>query len=148
MIFIFSYWFSYKENTHQLYNLLSFHVWGQNQLYTMVPWEDNVVYKLKPEISERPLGTHWVSLYIPKLFSVFLLILIFAGMKVLPWLCNIYVTEDFNVSGGFPGGSEGKASALSAGDPGSIPALGRSLVSCGDIFPDPSDVNLIKSVIN
>ena len=28
---------------------------------------------------------------------------------------------------GFPGGSEGKASACNAGDPGSIPGLGRSL---------------------
>ena len=27
---------------------------------------------------------------------------------------------------GFPGGSEGKASARNAGDPGSIPGLGRS----------------------
>ena len=27
---------------------------------------------------------------------------------------------------GFPGGSDGKASAWSAGDPGSIPGLGRS----------------------
>ena len=27
---------------------------------------------------------------------------------------------------GFPGGSEGKASACNAGDPGSIPGLGRS----------------------
>ena len=28
---------------------------------------------------------------------------------------------------GFPGGSEGKESACSAGDPGSVPGLGRSL---------------------
>ena len=28
---------------------------------------------------------------------------------------------------GFPGGSDGKASACNAGDPGSIPGLGRSL---------------------
>ena len=28
---------------------------------------------------------------------------------------------------GFPGGSDGKASACSAGDPGLIPGLGRSL---------------------
>ena len=28
--------------------------------------------------------------------------------------------------GGFPGGSDGKASACSAGDPGSTPGLGRS----------------------
>ena len=28
--------------------------------------------------------------------------------------------------GGFPGGSDGKASARNAGDPGSIPGLGRS----------------------
>ena len=28
--------------------------------------------------------------------------------------------------GGFPGGSDGKASACSAGDQGSIPVLGRS----------------------
>ena len=27
---------------------------------------------------------------------------------------------------GFPGGSEGKESACSAGDPGSVPGLGRS----------------------
>ena len=27
---------------------------------------------------------------------------------------------------GFPGGSDGKASAYNAGDPGSIPGLGRS----------------------
>ena len=30
------------------------------------------------------------------------------------------------VLGGFPGGSEDKASACNAGDPGSIPGLGRS----------------------
>ena len=30
------------------------------------------------------------------------------------------------MSWGFPGGSDGKASACSAGDPGSIPGLGRS----------------------
>ena len=30
------------------------------------------------------------------------------------------------LSQGFPGGSEGKASACNAGDPGSISALGRS----------------------
>ena len=29
--------------------------------------------------------------------------------------------------GGFPGGSEGRASACNAGDPGLIPGLGRSL---------------------
>ena len=28
--------------------------------------------------------------------------------------------------GGFPGGSDGKASACNVGDPGSIPGLGRS----------------------
>ena len=31
-----------------------------------------------------------------------------------------------NLSVGFPGGSDGKASARNAGDPGSIPGLGRS----------------------
>ena len=35
-------------------------------------------------------------------------------------ICNIAL------SGGFPGGSDGKASACNAGDPGSIPGLGRS----------------------
>ena len=34
---------------------------------------------------------------------------------------------EINISGtGFPGGSEAKASAGNAGDPGSIPGLGRS----------------------
>ena len=31
------------------------------------------------------------------------------------------------ISKGFPGDSDGKASAYNAGDPGSIPGLGRSL---------------------
>ena len=31
------------------------------------------------------------------------------------------------LNGGFPGGSEGKASACNAGDLGSVPGLGRSL---------------------
>ena len=31
-----------------------------------------------------------------------------------------------NVLHGFPGGSDGKASACNVGDPGSIPRLGRS----------------------
>ena len=30
------------------------------------------------------------------------------------------------IMGGFPGGSDGKASACNAGDPGSIPGSGRS----------------------
>ena len=34
----------------------------------------------------------------------------------------MYVYDDKD----FPGGSEGKASAYNAGDPGSIPGLGRS----------------------
>ena len=35
---------------------------------------------------------------------------------------SMYVYDDKD----FPGGSEGKASAYNAGDPGSIPASGRS----------------------
>ena len=31
-----------------------------------------------------------------------------------------------NICGGFPGGSDGKASVCNVGDPGSIPGLGRS----------------------
>ena len=38
-------------------------------------------------------------------------------------LLNARVSKDR----GFPGGSDGKASAYNAGDPGSIPGLGRSL---------------------
>ena len=37
---------------------------------------------------------------------------------------NYYIIQTFS---GFPGGSDGKASACNAGDPGSIPGLGRSL---------------------
>ena len=33
----------------------------------------------------------------------------------------------FGTPGGFPGGSDGKASVYDAGDPGLIPGLGRSL---------------------
>ena len=38
----------------------------------------------------------------------------------------LIVTSLFNVKVLFPGGSDGKASAYNAGDPGSIPGLGRS----------------------
>ena len=39
---------------------------------------------------------------------------------------NSYLCPPFPFDGGFPGGSEGKASACNAGDPGSIPGSGRS----------------------
>ena len=42
-------------------------------------------------------------------------------MKFIAW--NTYIRKlPFH----FPGGSDGKASAYNAGDPGSIPGLGRS----------------------
>ena len=34
--------------------------------------------------------------------------------------------EEFRANLGFPSGSDGKESACSAGDPGSVPGLGRS----------------------
>ena len=34
--------------------------------------------------------------------------------------------QEHNIHAGFPGASDGKASACKAGDPGSIPGLGRS----------------------
>ena len=37
-------------------------------------------------------------------------------------IIEFYITN----TRGFPGGSDGKASAYNAGDPGSIPGLGRS----------------------
>ena len=36
------------------------------------------------------------------------------------------IKHQISYYGGFPGGSDGKASACNAGDPGSIPGLGRS----------------------
>ena len=45
---------------------------------------------------------------------------VFPSIRVLP------ISWHFS-SGGFPGGSDGKASAYNVGDPGSIPGLGRSL---------------------
>ena len=41
-------------------------------------------------------------------------------------LSSFSLVDLFNVSWGFPGGSEGKASVYNAGDPGSIPGLGIS----------------------
>ena len=53
------------------------------------------------------------SLYVTCCFSL-------AAFNILP-LCLIFVSLT-----GFPGGSDSKASAYNAGDPGSIPGLGRS----------------------
>ena len=39
-------------------------------------------------------------------------------LKQIKYICNLYM--------GFPGGSDSKESACNAGDPDSIPALGRS----------------------
>ena len=36
------------------------------------------------------------------------------------------ILKRVKMTGGFPGGSDGKPSACRAGDPGSIPGLGRS----------------------
>ena len=38
----------------------------------------------------------------------------------------MFITILFIIAMGFPGGSEVKASASNAGDPGSVPGLGRS----------------------
>ena len=39
---------------------------------------------------------------------------------------NLYFKEGSEQEQGFPGSSDGRASACNAGDPGSIPGLGRS----------------------
>ena len=39
---------------------------------------------------------------------------------------NVNVPQKIKIDLGFPGGSDGKASACNVGDPGSIPGLGRS----------------------
>ena len=51
-----------------------------------------------------------------------LLLFVILGMK-RECKCQIYMAYHTR---GFPGGSEGKASACNAGDLGSIPGLGRS----------------------
>ena len=45
-------------------------------------------------------------------------------LSILPYYLNMYFLYHFMLIQGFPGGSDGKASACSAGDPGS--GLGRS----------------------
>ena len=48
----------------------------------------------------------------------------FLFLKIL--MLFISITEFFDTSLCFPGGSDGKASACNVGDPGSIPGSGRS----------------------
>ena len=40
--------------------------------------------------------------------------------------CNSFICREVTVFGGFPGGSDGKEAACSAGDPGLILGSGRS----------------------
>ena len=59
----------------------------------------------------------------------------------LSWLFLNESAGQVNMDAGFPGGSEVKASACNAGDPGSIPGLGRSLwLSSKDSACSPGDV--------
>ena len=44
-----------------------------------------------------------------------------------PFITLMIISSYYMTVKGFPGGSEGKESACNAGDPGSIPGLGRSL---------------------
>ena len=48
---------------------------------------------------------------------------LFKNYKIINILCNFYI---YFAAKGFPGGSDSKASACNAGDPGSIPGSGRS----------------------
>ena len=48
---------------------------------------------------------------------------LFKNYKIINILCNCYI---YFAAKGFPGGSDCKASACNAGDPGSIPGSGRS----------------------
>ena len=57
------------------------------------------------------MQAHWVSLNLSVLDFKFL---------------NVTAVTGFAMLWGFPGGSDGKESACSAGDPGLIPGLGRS----------------------
>ena len=46
--------------------------------------------------------------------------------KIYTYLMHIYVYTYIEIAENFSGGSDGKASAYNAGDPGSIPGSGRS----------------------
>ena len=58
----------------------------------------------------------------PILFSFFPLSTEERFMLITPMKVSVH----FYTTRGFPGGSDGKASAYNAGDPGSIPGSGRS----------------------
>ena len=78
------------------------------------------------EVSTEPflplvVQSHWVSLNLSVLDFKFL---------------NVTVVIGFAVLLGFHGGSDGKESACNAGDPGSIPGLGRSPVV--ELYVDPA----------
>ena len=50
----------------------------------------------------------------------------FAEMIMVIHIPMVIINPVLCTYGDFPGGSDGKASAYNAGDPGSIPGLGRS----------------------
>ena len=70
-------------------------------------------------ISSLAIDKYWLDFNTAMLAEETNLVLVQAGMSTLnlPLAFNMY---------DFPGGSDGKMSAYSVGDPGSIPGLGRS----------------------
>ena len=66
----------------------------------------------------------------------------FGNLRFVLWVCFI----DKVVCVSFPGGSDGKASAYNAGDPGSIPGLGRSPgEGSGNPLPEPDRLQSMGS---
>ena len=105
---------------------------------------------MKSIIAIVPAACLWKFLfsgYIEKLMGIFVKWTLMVHFTVRPFvkaeiksetqpqlliLYDIYLENKYQLkknvwdTGGFPGGSEDKASACNAGDPGSIPGLGRS----------------------
>ena len=103
-------------------------------------WSFPLLPSLYPHVCSLRLHLHFLpaSLFISNIFSRFHIytLIYYTSFSVF------YLLHSVLTSPGFPGGSDGKASAYNAGDPGLIPGSGRS---SGEVNGNPLQYSCLEN---